>query len=198
MPFTRKKFEAEGFAQRYAWLDVVNSEEFDGFWRATDHLKDSTWMRAFLGHWNLGPRIGSGTEVERLGQLRDFLRRTAERIAGGKRLTTTDLSRINRSFEIPLRRHLRERSDGSYIGELLPARRGWDWQKSEILRSLVEMLVEGQHHRLKICANPGCRWVFLDRTHGNTRRWCSDLTCGNRDKVRRLRDRLRNSRRRRV
>ncbi len=193
MSFPLKKFEAQGFGQCYAWLDVVNSEEFDGFWRATEHLKDSKWMRAFLNHWKLKVRIGSGTEVERLRELRDFLRRAAERIASGKRLTTTDLGCINKSFEIPLRRHLRQRSDGSYIGELLPARRDWDWQKAEILRSLVEMLAEGQQHRLKICPNPGCRWVFLDCTHGNTRRWCSDLTCGNRDKVRRLRDRLRKS-----
>lgn len=194
MSFTHKKFVAEGFAQRYAWLDVVNCEEFDGFGRATEHLEDVTWMRVFLNHWNMNAGIGSGAEIECLRQLRAFLRKAARTIASGKRLTRMDLEWINRSFEIPLRRHFRERSDGSYVLELLPARRDWDWQKAEILRSLVEMLAGWQQRRLKICPNPGCGWVFLDRTHGNTRKWCSDLTCGNRDRVRRLRDRLRKSR----
>ena len=45
--------------------------------------------------------------------------------------------------------------------------------------------------RLKICPNHGCRWVFYDETRGNTRRWCDDRSCGNRDKVRRLRERRR-------
>lgn len=191
MAFTLEKFEAQGFAQCYAWIDLVNSEEFDGFGRATEHLRDSTWIRAFLHHWNLKVTISGGAQAERLWELRVFLRRAAERIASGKRLTTADLEFINRSYGIPLRRHLRERHDGSYVGELLSVRGDWDWQKAEILGSLAQMLTDGQQHRLKICPNPGCCWVFLDRTHANTRKWCSDLTCGNRDKVRRLRDRQR-------
>jgi hypothetical protein len=81
------------------------------------------------------------------------------------------------------------RKDGSYFVQLVSVHRDWDWQKAELLRSLAELLADNQQSRLKICHNPACRWVFVDRSHGNTRKWCSDLTCGNRDKVRRLRAR---------
>lgn len=39
--------------------------------------------------------------------------------------------------------------------------------------------------RLRPCSNTECRRFVLDRTKGNTTRWCSMATCGNRMKARR-------------
>ncbi len=39
--------------------------------------------------------------------------------------------------------------------------------------------------RLRPCANEACRLFLLDRTKGNTARWCSMAVCGNRMKARR-------------
>jgi CGNR zinc finger protein/putative stress-induced transcription regulator len=39
--------------------------------------------------------------------------------------------------------------------------------------------------RLRPCANPACRLFLIDRTKGNTARWCSMAVCGNRMKARR-------------
>ena len=39
--------------------------------------------------------------------------------------------------------------------------------------------------RLGACADPECRWVFLDTSHRQDRRWCSSADCGNRHRVRR-------------
>jgi predicted RNA-binding Zn ribbon-like protein len=39
--------------------------------------------------------------------------------------------------------------------------------------------------RLRPCANGACRLFLLDRTKGNTARWCSMAVCGNRMKARR-------------
>ncbi|WP_419723185.1 CGNR zinc finger domain-containing protein [Sphingobium aromaticiconvertens] len=33
-------------------------------------------------------------------------------------------------------------------------------------------------------ADPGCRWIFLDRSKPGSRRWCSSTGCGNRQKTR--------------
>jgi predicted RNA-binding Zn ribbon-like protein len=73
---------------------------------------------------------------------------------------------------------------------LEPLRPGWRWALAEVAASAGAMLAAAPG-RIKVCANPGCRWAFHDRTRGNRRRWCNDLTCGNRDKVRRFRARAR-------
>jgi predicted RNA-binding Zn ribbon-like protein len=45
--------------------------------------------------------------------------------------------------------------------------------------------------RLRVCANTGCRDVFVDRSPGGKRRWCDMRTCGNQAKVARHRARAR-------
>lgn len=46
---------------------------------------------------------------------------------------------------------------------------------------------EGEHTRVKICANPDCGWVIYDESRNQTRRWCSAADCGNLIKVRKHR-----------
>ena len=50
--------------------------------------------------------------------------------------------------------------------------------------------VSGDHaERVKVCANPTCRWVFFDSSRTGRRRWCDMATCGNRAKAARHRAR---------
>ncbi|MDO8143818.1 CGNR zinc finger domain-containing protein [Isoptericola sp. 178] len=46
-------------------------------------------------------------------------------------------------------------------------------------------LVTRRPGRLRPCGNPECRRFLVDRSKGNTARWCSMATCGNRMKARR-------------
>ena len=46
-----------------------------------------------------------------------------------------------------------------------------------------------QRQRLKLCANPGCGFAFVDTSINATRRWCFMRYCGNRLKVRAYRKR---------
>ena len=48
--------------------------------------------------------------------------------------------------------------------------------------------------RLRPCANGECRLFLIDRTKGNTTRWCSMAACGNRMKARRHYQRSRGTR----
>jgi len=189
VPFSDSRFEREGFGKSYSWIDFVNSEEYNGFGVRLDHLLDATWIKAFLRRWSLDWNFGEQTDIRQLTRTRDLLRIVAETIAGGKRLSSTDFRSVNEALRTPVYRSLKEHRRGSYALEIVPLRHGWKWVQAELFRSLGTMLAEGQQHRLKICPNSGCRWVFFDQTHGNTRKWCSDLTCGNRDKVRRHRAR---------
>jgi len=54
-----------------------------------------------------------------------------------------------------------------------------------VLWSAGNLLVDQRLVRVKCCANPVCRWVFLDESKGATRRWCTMAGCGNRAKAHR-------------
>jgi len=186
---TGQRFVENGFGKTYAWIDLVNSEEYDGYGFLSDHLTDLSWIKTFLDRWDLrGVRI-TCADIRHLRRLRNTLRRVAETLAAGGRLSAGDLDNINQALRIPIHRCLLQRRDLSYRLEIVPSRYDSSWARAEILRSLALMLAAGEQARLKICPNPGCRWVFYDQTHGNTRKWCRDFRCGNRDKVRRLRAR---------
>jgi predicted RNA-binding Zn ribbon-like protein len=49
----------------------------------------------------------------------------------------------------------------------------------------LDLLQSPHLHRLRRCEGPGCGWLFLDRSRSHTRRWCSSVNCGNRDRARR-------------
>jgi predicted RNA-binding Zn ribbon-like protein len=55
--------------------------------------------------------------------------------------------------------------------------------------SLATFLRSGDRRRLKLCANPGCGFAFLDTSTNATRRWCYMRYCGNRLKARAFRRR---------
>src|SRR5947209_3370080 len=55
--------------------------------------------------------------------------------------------------------------------------------------SLATFLESGDRRRLKLCANPGCGFAFVDTSTNATRRWCYMRYCGNRLKARAFRSR---------
>jgi predicted RNA-binding Zn ribbon-like protein len=185
---TAQQYREQGFGQPFAWLDLVDSEEWDGFGRRIDHLSDPHWLNIFLRHWDWGvPSLRAKTVPHcQIVQLRALLRRIAEKLASRRRLTADDIAKINAVLNVPCRQHLLQDQNGCRA-ELEPIHPGWRWLLSRIAASFAEMLAHHRLDHLKICPNSGCRWVFYDRTKGNTRRWCNDRTCGNRDRVRRAR-----------
>ena len=59
----------------------------------------------------------------------------------------------------------------------------------QIALSLASFLGTGDRLRLKLCANPGCGFAFLDTSTNRSRRWCFMRYCGNRLKARAFRRR---------
>lgn len=53
------------------------------------------------------------------------------------------------------------------------------------LLSAAELLTSPLASRVRQCDGEDCEWLFLDLSHGRTRRWCDMQTCGNRAKARR-------------
>jgi predicted RNA-binding Zn ribbon-like protein len=53
-----------------------------------------------------------------------------------------------------------------------------------LLKATVDLLTSADLSRLRLCANPECGWVFLDRSRKRNRRWCSMRECGSKAKAR--------------
>jgi len=179
-------FGAAGFGKVAPWVDLVNSEEWNGFGELTDHLTNPRWLATFLKHWELYPFPSKDVPRRKLEQLRSLLRRTAEKQATGGSLGRRDLSTLNQVLNVPVWQKLVQDQNG-FRAEMVPVRSNWTWVIARIAASFGEMLANQEVERIKVCANSDCRWVFHDPTKARTKRWCSDRTCGNRARVRRAR-----------
>jgi predicted RNA-binding Zn ribbon-like protein len=175
-----------GFGRQFAWLDLVNSEEHDGLGHVTDHLDNPYWLANFLRHFHLADAAPRALPLAALKQFREFLRDVAVDLAARRTISASKLERLNAALMVPGRQKLVQRQNG-FRAELVPVRGGWPWIMSRIAASLADTLSSYDRKRVKLCADQGCRWAYYDLTKGKTRRWCSDRTCGNRDRVRRAR-----------
>jgi predicted RNA-binding Zn ribbon-like protein len=183
---TKADFLKEGFGRHYPWLDLVNSQQWDSKGQLTDYLFNPRWLIIFLRHWQLSTASGTTVLRQNFVKLRATLRRIAEGVATGKKLSAEDISAINKALDAPLSHRL-ERAGGKFQVKLVPLVTGWPRVQAQIARSFAETLARNCLDRVKMCANVGCRWVFHDSTKGNMRLWCNDRTCGNRIRVRRAR-----------
>jgi predicted RNA-binding Zn ribbon-like protein len=181
-------FVSRGFGAPAPWLDLVNSELYDGFGNFTECLDDPRWVRSFLRFWKLRIPPGDSAALQALRELRSLLRELVEKNSASGAFDSTDIARLNGWLKVPVFPKLVENQNGLALS-LQPAQIGWPSEIAAIARSFADSLLDEPKGHLKICANNDCRWIFVDRTKGNVRRWCSDATCGNRDRVRRSRAR---------
>jgi predicted RNA-binding Zn ribbon-like protein len=172
------------------WIDFVNSDWHDYLGREPDRdrLAEPAWVGRWLEAWRL-PRFDTGCRETRaaLRGLRDLLRRVALTLVDDRPLEQPDLDALNAYLEArPVTSRI-EVADDAFHLRLTPVAEGLDAALYAIARSFASFLVDGDPHRLKICENPDCQWVFYDTTRSRTRRWCAE-SCGNLMKVRKFRE----------
>ncbi len=72
---------------------------------------------------------------------------------------------------------------GPHIHVSRPAAPLADRIAAHLAMSLAELVVSGRGSRLRSCAAPECRDVFVDASRNRSRRFCDSRTCGNRQHV---------------
>ena len=179
-------FRVHHFGAASPWVDLANSEMWNGYGRLTDFLDDPEWILDFLAYWRFTVPPPGPAEIRELRKLRKFLRCLVQKTSAGQAIEPNDVEVLNSWLKVPVFRQLVEHQNGLQL-ECNAVQIGWPAALARIAASLAESLAHEPHDRLKLCANPGCLWVFVDRTKGNVRRWCNSDTCGNRDRVRRSR-----------
>jgi predicted RNA-binding Zn ribbon-like protein len=182
-------FLAHGHGKTAPWVDLVNGEEWDGFGRLTDHLKNPAWVPYFLRQWRFAKPVRKATPLAKLKALRSGLRKSCAALSKGKQIAPSELRVLNQALNVRGKRQLFQRQNGLQI-EFAPDESGWNWILAEIAQSFANTLSDGEPARVKICQNDDCRWIFYDQTKGKTRCWCSSKSCGNRERVRRARARI--------
>src|SRR5260370_42315867 len=95
MSTVRDIFREAGFGKVAPWVDLVNSEEWNGFGKLTDHLANPRWLATVLKHWELYPLPSKDVPRRKLERSRSLLRRAAEKLSAGGSLSPSGLSALN-------------------------------------------------------------------------------------------------------
>lgn len=147
-----------------------------------DHLLDPTEALAYLLDHGVPvpPGLPPGDVLARMGALRDLVRREAADRAPGappaSRPTDDEIATVLGDVAFRLG------PDGPR-----PIRAGWAGFVDGLLPALLEL--RHADARLRVCANPRCRFAFVDRSRNRSRIWCETAVCGNRIRVGRHRRR---------
>jgi predicted RNA-binding Zn ribbon-like protein len=132
---------------------------------------------------------GSLPEVHRF---REHLRGLTEALASRRALPPADLDALESALSGPTGtlRLVEPGSAESHLGFAIDAD-ATSVFNFQIALSIALFLRSPQRKRLKLCANSGCGFAFVDTSINATRRWCFMRYCGNRVKVRAFRGRQR-------
>ncbi len=104
-------------------------------------------------------------------------------------LLKLDLQILNREIAIARARERLVHSAGAFLWA--SENDALDQTLCSVAISAAELLTSGSLVQLRHCADEKCGWLFLDTSRNHSRHWCDMRDCGNRAKVARFRQRLR-------
>jgi predicted RNA-binding Zn ribbon-like protein len=168
-------------------IDFVNSMFMDhtGSGRVYDRLEIEEWRRWFADRCGFPPQASPDAASYRdLVTVRTFLRSLLE---AGTPPATEVVAKLNRYLARSSQSWELERETGSLQLRLRWNGDGWPAVMAAVAASYATLVVSGDVHRVRVCANPDCSFMFCDDTRNASRRWCDAGICGNLMKVRRYR-----------
>ena len=179
-------------------LGFVNTCYWRGSPSPTDDLRSMADVLAFVtngglepalagslaAHWQAHP-LAADLALAAAIELRETLHRIFAAIAEGDTAAAADLNALNAALAAAAERTRMRLRDAAYVWEITLPGRNAVGLLSPVLWSAADLLASPRRTRVRQCANPLCRWLFLDETKGGNRRWCSMAACGNRAKAHR-------------
>jgi predicted RNA-binding Zn ribbon-like protein len=189
---SRKFHVPDALANLYDFANTLDLRHF--VHHGAQHAQgDELENAAALGDWmernglNKAGKVPSAATFEAALALRSAVRDYLERAPEDRRRVTAVSAALDRAMEdLPLRV-----TAGRHGLKLAPL--GGDAMAglSAVIAELYAGSASGELDRLKMCASDECKRVFFDRSKPGTRRWCLSTLCGNREKTRTYRERLR-------
>lgn len=155
----------------------------------SDELEDAAALGAWMARHKLNEtgKTPSSMTFEAALALRGAIRDYLERDPADRRRDVPVKDALDRAMA---RFPLRVTSTGKDGLKLAPAGSDAMAGLSALVAELYSGASNGTLDRLKMCASEECKRVFFDRSKPGTRRWCQSTLCGNRQKTRTYRKRL--------
>lgn len=149
------------------------------------------WLRTSAGMREALPK-GQEWEARRRATLfadaialREALFGIFKAVAAGSRPPEPNLERVQLAVTAaPARRRI-VRARSGFAWQVQKIQSSMPYLLAPVLWSAADLLVSDERHRVRLCANAECLWLFLDASRNATRLWCDMAACGNRAKARR-------------
>jgi len=166
------------------WLDLLATLAGRYREQQEDVIDTAEALRAWLRQNDLDPVAPvTDDDVAHAADARESLHRLAVAAVRGDAPAAADVRRINAVLDRDLGIQVSRSAGG-----LRPRRpRSVDDALARLARQAALDLSGHGHGTLRACGDDTCSGIFLDTT--GRRRWCTDLSCGNRLRVRAHRDR---------
>jgi predicted RNA-binding Zn ribbon-like protein len=159
-------------------------------WATRTGILPDRSMRQMLASAQRSPARAAAV-LKRAVSVRESIYRTFAAIAAGRRVPMRDLMAVNHAIRESLSRLEVASRAGGFSWQWATHPDALDQILWPIARSAAELLTSSDLERVRLCAGPGCGWLFLDRSRNRSRKWCDMSDCGNRAKARRHYERAR-------
>lgn len=175
--------------------DVVIRDKIGGYedllaWSVLAGILDRRRAPALLRCASQDP-VTAGNVLARAVQLRESLYRIFNGEMGGCRILEMDAGILRRELSAARSAQTFAMQAGHFAWKF-PERIGaLDRILWPVPLSAADLLTSDDLSHLGKCGGADCRWLFLDSSRNRHRRWCDMQDCGNRAKVRRFRQRQR-------
>ena len=120
--------------------------------------------------------------------LRELIHETLEATAAGQTPRPGTLDELSKRIA-GWYRHGRLAPAGESLQWVYAGEEDLDRVLWEVARAASRLLTSPRLARVHACEAADCRWWFLDDSKNGSRRWCDMKICGNREKLRRFRER---------
>ena len=153
-------------------------------WAASNALVSSATLSRFRAAWTDRSEQGQAAFAQAIGW-REAMFRGLAAASGDSVPAPDDLEMLNQALaQAPARRRLFQTVSerGWEVGVMPPTAASL---LAPVLWSAGDLLLGPKLARVRQCANPACRFLFLDDSKTGNRRWCSMSACGNRAKAHR-------------
>ena len=154
----------------------------------TDEIKDPNTLQAWLVAHRLLEQADTVSEEDWRHAI--AVREAIRSVVGantGLSVYPVDVATLNQAAS---ESRLRMRFGRGARPRLEPEATGAVGAIGRLVATLYAAMQDDEWARLKLCRSDECRWVFYDRSKNHSSRWCRMESCGNREKARRFRQKL--------
>ncbi|MGE5289577.1 MAG: CGNR zinc finger domain-containing protein [Micromonosporaceae bacterium] len=147
---------------------------------AGDGLRDLAGLRSFGERYAFHGRAAERADLQRLRGYRarlDSVITACEASDEASAIETLN-ALLSQTGAVP--QIVAHSGRGPHIHVSRPSAPLSDRLAAHLAMSLAELVVAGESGRIRSCASPTCRYVFIDLTRNRSRRYCDSRTCGNR------------------